>query len=160
MGGEQTAGQRADAHREDEHALVDRHHAAAVGRRRDVRQHDEAGGEHERRARAGDEAGAHERGVGGRDRAEHVADRGHETAQGQRGPTAELIREPARRHRDQEAREPVDRDGQADGGLRDAEGARVQCERGDDAAEAELVDRDEHAHPRQDARARGLWHVR
>ena len=73
---------------------------------------------------------------------------------------AETIGEPAGRHRDQEARQSVDRDGQADGGLRDAEGARVERERGDDAAEAQLVHRDEHAHPRQDAHARGLWHVR
>src|SRR6267142_1699518 len=73
---------------------------------------------------------------------------------------AEAVRELARRHRDEEAGEPVDRDREADGGLGDVEGARVEGQRGDDAAEAELVDGDEHAHPYEDADARGLSHDR
>ncbi len=160
VGGEQPAGEGADPDREDEHALVDRHHAAAIGRRGDVREHDQAGGEHEGGARAGHEARADERGIGRGDRAEHVAEGRHEAADRERRAAPERVREAAGGHRDQEAREPVHRDGEADGGLRDAEGARVEGERGHDAAEAELVHRDEHAHPRQDARTRGGWHDR
>ena len=160
VGGEQPAGQRPDADREDERALVGRHHAPAIGRRGDVRDDDQAGGEDERGACAGHEARADEGGVARRERAEHVADRGEDAADRQRVAPAEAVRELARGHRDEEAGEPVDRDGEPDGGLGDVEGARVEGQRGDDAAEAELVDGDEHAHPDEDADARGLSHDR
>ena len=122
--------------------------------------HDQAGGEDERGACAGHEARTDKGGVGRRERAEHVAQGGEDAADRQRVAPAESVRELARGHRDEEAGEPVDRDGEPDGGLGDVEGARIEGERGDDAAEAELVDGDEHAHPDEDPDARGLSHDR
>ena len=70
--------------------------------------------------------------------------------EGKRGPPAEAIRELSHRHRDEEPREPVDGDGQADRRLGHPEGPGVERQHGDDAPEPELVDRDQDAHPDQD----------
>jgi hypothetical protein len=90
--------------------------------------------------------------------AEHVAGRGDEPAQRECRATPDDVGEPADGHGDEEAREAVHGDGEADGGLRHAERARVEREDGHDAAESELVDGDQHAHPHEDARRVGDGH--
>jgi hypothetical protein len=152
------AGQRPDADGEQEDTLVDGHHAAASRRRRDVGEHDLAGDEHEGGADAGDEARGDEHGKARRHGAEHVAGSRDEAAQRERRAAADDVGEPADGHRDEEAREAVHGDGEADGRLRHAERARVEGEDGNDAAESELVDGDQHAHPHEDARRVGTDH--
>src|SRR2546421_208321 len=115
--------------------------------------------EHEGGADAGDEARGDEHGKVRRHGAEHVAGGGDETAQRERRAAADDVGEPADGHRDEEAREAVYGDGEADGRLRHAERARVEREDGNDAAESELVDGDQHAHPHEDARRVGTDHA-
>jgi hypothetical protein len=156
--GQQAARVGPDAHREEEDALVDRHHAPATRGRADVRQHDLARDEHEGGADAGHEARRHEGREVRRRGAGQVAGGGDEAAEGQRRAPAEHVGQLADRHRDQEAGEAVDGDGDADGRLRHAEGAGVERDHGNDGAEAELVDGDQHAHPHEDARRAGIGH--
>ena len=158
--GEDPARQRTDAHREEKDAVIDGHDAAPPSGRADVREHDLAGDEHEPGSDARHESSAHEHGEARRVRAEKIAGGGGEAADGEGGPATDPIRELSGGHGDQEASEAVDRDGDADGRLRDAEGAGIEREGGDDAAEAELVDGDEHAHPEQDAVGPRLRHGR
>ena len=158
--GEDPARQRTDAHREEKDAVIDGHDAAPPSGRADVREHDLAGDEHEPGSDARHESSAHEHGEARRVRAEKIAGGGGEAADGEGGPATDPIRELSGGHGDQEASEAVDRDGDADGRLRDAEGAGIEREGGDDAAEAELVDGDEHAHPEQDAVGPRLRHSR
>ena len=83
-----------------------------------------------------------------------------------RPPSASTGRRPIRSarlsggQRDEEAREAVDPDGEADGRLEHAEGAGIERDDRHDAAEAELIHRDEHAHPNQDTIAAGAGHDR
>jgi hypothetical protein len=151
--GQQAARHRADADREEEDALVDRHRAAAVGRRRDVGEDDGPADEHERGAGAGDEATADEQRVRRRVGAGEIAGRAHEPAQRQDAAPSDAIGELAGRHGEEEAGQAVHGDGQADGRLADAEAARVEGEDGHDRAEAELVDGHQHAEPDEDPRA-------
>jgi hypothetical protein len=100
---------------------------------------------------AGHEAPGHEGGKGRRVRAEEIAGRRHQSAEGEGGPAPEAVGEATRGHGHEEAREPVDGDGHPDGRLRHVERSGVEGEHGHDAPEAELIDRDEHAHPDEDA---------
>ena len=148
---QQTPGPGTDADGEEEDALIDRHDAAAPCGRGDVGEDDLAGRDHEGGARARHEARADEGSVARRVRAEKIARRGDEPTRGERRAAAEAVAELAGRQRDQEAREAVDRDGEPDRRLRDAERPRVERDHRDDGAESELVDGDQHAHPDQDA---------
>ena len=84
--GQQAAGEAAGADGEEEDALVGRHHPAADGLRSDVGQDDLPAGQDHRRPGAGDESGAEEDEVVGRDGAEQVADDGQQPAEGEQGP--------------------------------------------------------------------------
>ncbi len=90
--GQQPARQRAGADGEGEDAGVDAHGAAALGRLGDVREHDLAGGQGQRRAGAGHEAAAQEQAVVDGERAQQVAEDGDQAAQGQRAATADAGR--------------------------------------------------------------------
>jgi hypothetical protein len=109
--GQHAPGEGAQADREQEAPLVDRHRTAAPGRCGDVGQHDLTGGEDESRPRTGHEPGADEdrivRGV----RAEEIAGGRHEPPERERRPPAEAVGELAHRHRHQEPRQSVDGDG-------------------------------------------------
>ena len=95
-----------------------------------------AGYQDERGSRAGHEAAAREQRKGRRVGAEEIPRGCDEAPDGERRPAPEAVREPAGGHGDEKAREPVDRDGHADGRLRHAEGPGIQRQDRHDAAEA------------------------
>ena len=148
--GEQSARKRTDADGEDERSVIDRHRAPTAFRRGDVRQHDLARGQDETGTGTRHEAGDDEFGKAAGFRAPEVAESRDNAADGQRGASAEPVAELTRRHRDDESRQSVDGDRQADRRRGNPERLRVQRERRHHAAETELVDGDEHAHPDQD----------
>jgi hypothetical protein len=78
---EQATRERPDAHREQEGALIDRHHPAALCRRADVGQHDHADRLHPARADARHEARSHEFRKAAGERAPQVAQRADQPAQ-------------------------------------------------------------------------------
>ena len=93
MLGEEAARQRAHAHREEEGALVHRHHPPALGRRGDVGEDDLPRVHHERRARPRDEPRDDEGGEVGRVGAQEIAGGGDEAAERQHIAPTEPIRE-------------------------------------------------------------------
>jgi hypothetical protein len=143
--GEGAAGQRADADGEDEDALIDRYHAAAVSGGRDVGEDDLPRHEHQRGADARDEAPQDEHHEARRHGADQISGGGYEAAECQRCAPPDDVGQASDGHRDEEAGETVHGDGEPDRRLRHAERARVEREHGHDAAEAELVDGDKHA---------------
>ena len=83
-------------------------------------------------------------------RAPEIAERRDDASDRESGPAPEPVAELTGRHGDDEARQPVDGDREADRGGGDAERLRVERERRHHPAEAELVDGDEDAHPDED----------
>ena len=105
--------------------------------------------------RPGEEAGDDELRKRAGFRAPQIAEGRDDASEREGGPAPEPVAELAGRHGDDEPRESVDGDREADRGGGDAERLRVEGERRHDAAEAELVDRDEDAHPDEDAPLEG-----
>ena len=145
--GQKTARKRTDSDREDERRLVDGDCAPASLRGADVGQHDLACRYDQACARAGDEPRQDEFRVGGGPGAPQVADGRDQSPDRQCRSASEAIGHLARGQCDDEPRQTVYGDGKADGGGRHTKRLRVERQRRHHAAETELVDSHEHAHP-------------